>query len=198
MTTSIVIPTIHPSSGEDSKNISSSSTNRKRRRRIRKRMISSSTARSSSSSTERKEISIDKKPQVSKRSFSTDHRCQRNKNSRDNSFISPPSTQKQLTRRPHRRDVSLQHSLPLSGRFRENHASPLSVLLTSTKPTSDFLDNSHQRQQRRSRLESVDHKPSTLLNRIHQQFYRPSSSRNNNNNNNNNIPTHQIPSYPVY
>ncbi len=199
ISTSVITPTNRPSSEEDSINISPSNTNRKRRRRVRKQIISSSATRSSSSSTERKETPVEKKVPVSKRSCSTDPRCHHNKNSRDNSFISPLSTQKQLTKRPHRRDVSLQHSLPVSGRFRENHSSPLSVLLTSTKPTSDFLDNSHQRQQRRSRLESVDHKPSPLLNRIHQQFYRPSSSRNTNNNNNNkNIPTHQIPSYPVY
>ncbi|CAF0842809.1 unnamed protein product [Rotaria sp. Silwood1] len=199
----IAPPTTRHSSDDDAIDLSSSSTNRKRRRRARKQIVSSSITRSSSSSNERKEIITDKKPIISKRSCSTDPRYQRNKNSYDNDFISCSSPQKQRTKRPHRRDVSLQHSLPYSERYRENHSSPLSVLLTSTKVTSDFFDNSHQRQQRRSRLESVNHKPSTLLDRMHQQLYRPSTIRNNNNNNNNNkkntnIPTQQIPSYPVY
>ena len=198
--TSVLTPvTICLSSEEDSMNKSSSSTNRKRRRRARKQYVSSTTIRSSSSSNERKESIIDKKPIVSKRSYSTDPRYQRPKNSLENNFLSTSSSQKQLPRRSRRRDVSLQHSLPYSGRCQENYSSPLSVLLTSTKITSDFLDNSPQRQQRRSRLETVTHrKPSTLLDRMHQQYYRPSSTRNNNNSNNKNIPTHRIPSYPVY
>jgi hypothetical protein len=191
--TSVVTPpTISHSSEEDNVNKSSSSTNRKRRRRARKQYVSTTTIRSSSSSNERKEIVTEKKPIISKRSYSTDPH--RQKNSSENNFLLPSLSQKQLPRRPRRRDVSLQHSLPYSGRFQDNYSSPLSVLLTSTKNTSDFLDNSHHRQQRRSRLETVNHKPSTLLDRMHQQFYRPSSTRNNNNN----IPTHRIPSYPVY
>jgi hypothetical protein len=179
---------VRHSSEEESMNKSSSSTSRKhRRRRTRKKYLSSTTptTRSSSSSTERKEIIPDKK-----RSYSTDpHK---------NTLIS--SSQKSTAKRPRRRDISLQHTLSNSRRCQENYSSPLSVLLTSTKPTSDFLDHSHQRQTRRSRLESVNHKTSTLLDRMHQRFYRPSSTQNNNNknNNNNNILTHRIPSYPVY
>jgi hypothetical protein len=197
---SVVAPptTICQSSEEDSISKSSSSTNRKRhRRRSRKKYVSATIIRSSSSSNERKEIVNDKKPVISKRSCSTDPRYHRQKHPSENNFLLTSSSQKQLPKRPRRRDVSLQHSLPNSRRFQENSSSPLSVLLTSTKPTSDFLDNnnSSHRQQRRSRLETVNHKPSTLLDRMHQQFYRPSSTRNNNNNN---IPTHRIPSYPVY
>ncbi|CAF2100504.1 unnamed protein product [Rotaria magnacalcarata] len=189
------------SSDDNAINISSSSTNRKRRRRPRKQVPSAATMRSSSSSNERKEMITDKKPIVSKRSCSTDPRYQGNRNSHDNDFIS--SSQKQRARRPHRRDISLQHSFPNSERYSENHSSPLSVLLTSTKLTSDFLNNSHQPQQRRSRLESVNQKSSTLIDRLHQQFYRPTTILNNNNNNNNNnknnsIPAHRMPSYPVY
>jgi hypothetical protein len=199
----ITTKSIDHSSEEDSINKLSSNTNRKhRRRRTRKQFLPSPTTirtRSSSSSTERKEIIIDKKPMLSKRSCSTDPRYQCNKNSYENNSIS--SSQKQLTRRPRRRDISLQHNSPISERFHGNSSSsPLSILLTSTKSTSDFLDNSHQRQERRSRLESVNHKSSTLLDRMHQQFYQPSSIRNNNNNNNNknNILIHRLPSYPVY
>ncbi|CAF2184863.1 unnamed protein product [Rotaria magnacalcarata] len=186
------------SSDDNAINISSSSTNRKRRRRPRKQVPSAATMRSSSSSNERKEMITDKKPIVSKRSCSTDPRYQGNRNSHDNDFIS--SSQKQRARRPHRRDISLQHSFPNSERYSENHSSPLSVLLTSTKLTSDFLNNSHQPQQRRSRLESVNQKSSTLIDRLHQQFYRPTTILNNNNNNNknNSIPAHRMPSYPVY
>jgi hypothetical protein len=190
----------HHSSEEESINKSSSNTNRKhRRRRARKQFLSSTTptTRSSSSSNERKEIITDKKPIISKRSCSTDPRYQRNKNSYENNILSSSSSQKQLTRRPRRRDISLQHHLPNSGRFQEKYSSPLSILLTSNKPTSDFLDNSHQPRQRRSRLETVNHKSSALLDRMHQQFYQPSPP-NRNNNNKNNILTHRIPSYPVY
>ncbi|CAF2562849.1 unnamed protein product [Rotaria sp. Silwood2] len=199
-TTPVIAPsTNRHSSDDDAVDVSSSSTNRKRRRRARKQIVSSSITRSSSSSNERKEVITDKKPIISKRSCSTDPRYQRNKNSYENDFISCSSPQKQRTKRPHRRDVSLQHSLPNSERYHENHSSPLSVLLTSTKITSDFFDNSHQRQERRSRLETVNHKPSTLLDRMHQQLYRPPTIRNNNNNKKNtNIPAHRIPSYPVY
>ncbi|UJR16112.1 hypothetical protein I4U23_003024 [Adineta vaga] len=195
LTTSTMIPNICRSSDEESTNISSSNTNRKRRRRTRKQFISSSTTRSSSSSTERKEKTIEKKLPPSKRSSSTDPRYHHSRNSSDTHSTSFPSSHKQCPKRPHRRDVSLQHSR----RYHETNSSPLSVLLTSTKPSSDFLTNS---QQRRSRLESVDHKPPVL-------FYRPSLTRNNNhhhhhhqnksnNSNTNNIPTHRIPSYPVY
>ncbi|CAF0801215.1 unnamed protein product [Rotaria sordida] len=206
-TSTIVQATNHHSSDDDAINISSSSTNRKRRRRARKQIVSSSITRSSSSSNERKKIITDKKPIISKRSCSTDPRYQRNKTSYDNDFISCSSSQKQRTKRPYRRDISLQHSLTNSERYYENHSSPLSVLLTSTKITSDdFFDNTHQRQQRRSRFESVNHKPSTLIDRMHQQLYQPSTIRNHHNNNNNNnsnkkntnIPTHRTPSYPVY
>jgi hypothetical protein len=197
-TKSIPPSTIHRSSEEESTNKSSASTNRKhRRRRARKQLLPlppPTTTRSSSSSTERKEIIPDKKPLNSKRSCSTDPRYQRNQTPYDNHFTS--SSQKHLTRRPRRRDVSLQHPHPNSGRIHENYSSPLSVLLTSTKPTSDFLDNSRQRQERRSRLESVNQKSSTLLDRLHQQFYQSSPTRNNKNKNN--ILTHRIPSYPVY
>jgi hypothetical protein len=188
-TKSIPSTTIRHSSEDDSTNKSSSSTSRKhRRRRTRKQYLSSTTptTRSSSSSTERKEIIPDKKPIISKRSCSTDpHK---------NTLISSP--QKHATKRPRRRDISLQHTLPNSRRFQENNSSPLSILLTSTKPTSDFFDNSHQRQSRRSRLETSNQKSSTLRDRMHQQFYRPSPTRNTNNKNN--ILTHRIPFYPVY
>lgn len=196
-TTSVPVTTHCQSSDDDAINISSSCTTRKRRRRARKQVLSATAARSSSSSNERKEIVIDKKPIISKRSCSTDPRYQSNRNSYDNDLISSSTTQKHRTKRPHRRDISLQHNLPNSDRYGKNHSAPLSVLLTSTKPTSDFIENGHQ-QQRRSRLESVNHKSSTLIDRLHQQFYRPTSHRNNNNTKNNNIPTHRIPPYPVY
>ena len=197
------------SSEEDSINKSSSSTTRKhRRRRTRRQYLSSTTptTRSSSSSTERKEILTEKKPIISKRSCSTDPRYQHPKSSHENPTV---ASQKQSTKRPRRRDVSLQHHLPHSRRPQENHhhhhhhLAPLSILLTSTKSTSDFLDHSHQRpqQQRRSRLETVNHRSAALLDRIHSQFYRPSPTRNNptkTTNNNNNILPHRIPSYPVY
>jgi hypothetical protein len=175
----------HSSEEEPTKKSSSSTSRKHRRRRTRKQYLSSTTptTRSSSSSTERKEPIPDKK-----RSCSTDpHR---------NMLISP--SQKSPIKRPRRRDISLQHNLSNSRRFHEEYSSPLSVLLTSTKPTSDFLDNSHQRQSRRSRLESVNHKSSTLLDRMHQRFYRPSSTQNNTNKNNNTILTHRISPYPVY
>ncbi|CAF0841217.1 unnamed protein product [Adineta ricciae] len=187
-------PPICRSSDEEPANLSSSSTNRKRRRRTRKQFVSLSTTRSSSSSTERKAKSTERKSLPCRRSNSIDPRHHRSRNSSDNRPVSYSSSYKQCPKRPHRRDVSLQHP----ERYHEKKSLPLSVLLTSTKPTSDFIGNS---QQRRSRLESVDHKPPAL-------FYRPSSTRNNHNNNNNqhlnksknnsNIPTHRIPSYPVY
>lgn len=191
--------TRHSSEEEQPIRKTSSSTNRKhRRRRTRRQYLSSTTptTRSSSSSAERKDVINEKKPIISKRSCSTDPRYQQPKSSHENSHL---SSQKQSTKRPRRRDVSLPHPPPShSRRFQENHSTPLSFLLTSTKPTSDFLDHSHQ-QQRRSRLESVNHRSAALLDRIHPQFYRPSPTRNNTNkNNNNNILTHRIPSYPVY
>jgi hypothetical protein len=202
--TSIVSPKICQSSEEDSINISSSSTNRKRRRRTRKQQILSSINRSSSSSDERTETINEslneKKTIISKRSCSTDHRQQRIKSIYDNHPISL-SSKKCPSRRTRRRDISLQQHLPISKKsyennsshFQENLCSPLSVLLTSTRSTKDFVDHS---QQRRSRLELVNHQPLTLLDRMHQQFYRTSPTRHNNNNNN--IPTHRMPSYLVY
>jgi hypothetical protein len=211
-TTPIVTPMIRRSSEEDSMDVSSSSTNRKRRRRARKQQIVSSTTRSSSSSDERTESinrSInEKKPIISKRSCSTDHRQQRIRSIYDNHPVSS-SSQKLSTRRIRRRDVSLQQHLPISNehdedilpRFPQNLCSPLSVLLTSTRTASDFVDRSQsqqqQQQQRRSRLETDNHQPLTLLDRMHHQFYHPPPTLHNNNNNNN-IPTHRIPSYPVY
>ena len=200
---SVPVKTIPPpvavtrhSSEEEPIRKTSSSTNRKhRRRRTRRQYLSSTTptTRSSSSSAERKDVINEKKPIISKRSCSTDPRYQQPKSSHENSHL---SSQKQSTKRPRRRDVSLPHPPPHSRRFQDNHSTPLSFLLTSTKPTSDFLDHSHQ--QRRSRLESVNHRSAALLDRIHPQFYRPSPTRNNTNKNNNNILTHRIPSYPVY
>lgn len=195
------VPITRHSSEEEPIKKTSSSTNRKhRRRRTRRQYLSSTTptTRSSSSSAERKDVINEKKSISSKRSCSTDPRYQQPKSSQENSHL---SSQKQSIKRPRRRDVSLQHPSPHSRRFQDNHSTPLSFLLTSTKPTSDFLDHSHQ--QRRSRLESVNHRSAALLNRIHSPFYRPSSTRTNtttktNNNNNNNILTHRIPSYPVY
>ncbi|CAF3175455.1 unnamed protein product [Rotaria socialis] len=195
------------SSEDDSVDVSSSSTTRKRRRRIRKHQIISSTTRSSSSSDEPTEITngfvYEKKLNGAKRSYSTDYRQQRIKSIYDNQPITL-SAQKCSTRRVRRRDISLQQHPPfptkyedISTHFSENICSPLSVLLTSTRTTSDFLDRSQQ--QRRSRLELVRPQPLTLLDRLHNQFYRASPTHNNNNNNNNNsIPTHRIPSYPVY
>jgi len=200
-TTSNVPPINCQSSEEDSIDISSSSTNRKRRRRTRKQQILSSITRSNSSSDERTEpinASInEKKSTISKRSYSTDYRQQRTQSIYDNHPISLIS-QKFPTRRTRRRDISLQQHLPNSiknyednsTRFQENLCSPLSVLLTSRRTTSDFVARSQQRQ---SRLELVNHQPLTLLDRMHQKFYRTSPTRHNNN-----IPTHRIPSYPVY
>ena len=88
---SIPSPTIHHSSEDDTMKRSSSGTNRRhRRRRTRRQYLSSTTptTRSSSSSNERKEITVDKKPTVSKRSCSTDPRYQHPKNSLENSFLS--------------------------------------------------------------------------------------------------------------
>jgi hypothetical protein len=201
-TTSTVPPKICQSSEEDSIDVSSSSTNRKRRRRARKQQILSSITRSSSSDDERTEpinSSInEKKSTISKRSCSTDHRQQRIQSIYDNHPISLSSQKFPTRRTTRRRDISLQQHLPSSTKysednslhFQENLCSPLSVLLTSTRPTSDFVDRS---QQRRSRLELVNHQPLTLLDRMHQQFYRTSPTHHNNN-----IPTHRIPSYPVY
>lgn len=185
------------SSEEDSNNKSSSSTTRKhRRRRTRRQYLSSTTptTRSSSSSTERKDLPTEKKSVISKRSCSTDPRYQHHKSSHDNTNI---ASQKQSIKRPRRRDVSLQHHLSHSRRVPDSHLTPLSFLLTSTKSTSDFLDHSHPRTQRRSRLETVNHRSAALLDRIHPQFYRPSSNGNNTTKNNN-ILSHRIPSYPVY
>lgn len=202
------ITTVHPySSEDDSVDLSSSSTIRRRRRRVRKHPIVSSTTRSSSSSDEGPETTngsfYEKKSNISKRSYSTDHRQQRIKSIYDNQPASLPP-QKLSTRRIRRRDVSLQQPLPFPTEYRENIltkpkdnlCSPLSVLLTSSQTTSDFIDRSQQ-QQRRSRLELVNPKPLTLLDRLHNQFYRASPTHSNNHNNNN-IPSHRIPSYPVY
>ncbi|CAF4397062.1 unnamed protein product, partial [Adineta steineri] len=66
-----------------------------------------------------------------------------------------------------------------------------------TRSTSDFVGCIQQQQQqpRRSRFEFINQQPITLLDRMHHQFYQPTSNRHYHNNN---IPTHRIPSYPVY
>jgi hypothetical protein len=199
LSTCITPSVVRHSSEENSIDVSSSSTNRKRRRRIRKQPLVSSTIQSNSSSDEQTETKngpiMEKKATISRRSCSTDYRQQRMKSIYDNT---PIASQKYPTRRTRRRDISLQQQQQLIStkyyppRFPENLCSPLSVLLTSTRSTSDFVDRSQQ--QRRSRLELVNHQPLTLLDRMHQQFYRPSPTRHNYNN----IPTHRIPSYPVY
>ena len=196
LTTSMTLPTVCHSSEEDVMNVSSSSTNRKRRRRTRKRMVSSTTTRSSSSSTERLEAALEKKPVLSKRSCSTDHR---HRHSTD--LLEPNSSSslhRQATRRPRRRDGSLQHSLPnASHSSRPNASAPLSIVLSSSstsKSTSDFIDLSNPRQPRRSRLESLVHKPSALRDRMYEQFYRTAPTRTQTNG----IPTHRIPPYRVY
>ena len=196
-TASVITPTICHSSEEDSVKMSSSNTNRKRRRRARKQILSSSITRSSSSSNERKEIiNNDKRSTISKRSCSTDPVCQRNRNLYHNNFISYSSSQKQRRRYPCRRDASLQHSFPIPERNQKNHSLPLSVLLTSTKGTSDFSDNLHRQQQRPSCLGSVYHKRSTLPDRMHQKLYCSLPARNNHTKSN--IRAHHIRSYPVY
>ena len=174
----------------------SSTTNQKRRRRrTRKQQLISSTNRLSSSDDEQTNT-IDKKSSISKRSFSTDYRQQRIQSIYDNHPVSTVS-QKVPLRRARRRDVSLQqfsfpphaskHKDELSLSLHENLASPLSVLLTSK---SDFINRS---QQRRSRSEYPQQQPVSLLDRMHQKFYRTSPMHHRNN-----IPTHRIPSYPVY
>ena len=215
----------HSTDDDHSVEMSSSSTTRRRRRRCtRKQANISSGIRSSSSDDERTDTLngtvIEKKSTVSKRSASSiDHRQSRIKSTYDNTMspISPTSSgssQKSLIKHSRRRDISLQHAhTPLTSRhdlshlprFPANLYSPLSVLLTSTHTNSDFLDRSHH--QRQSRLELVNRQPLTLLDRMHQQFYRPSSTHHHHhlhahkqkkNNSSNNIPTHRIPSYPVY
>jgi hypothetical protein len=198
-TPSMVSSNICHSSEEDSIDVSSSNTNRKRRRRTRKQQILPSIIRSSSSDDERSETINEKKSTISKRSCSTDHRQQRIRSIYDNHPISVLSQKNPPSRRTRRRDVSLQQHVPSSTkyygdtplRWQKNLYSPLSVLLTSKRSTSDFVDPS---QQRRSRLELVNHQPISLLDRMHQQFYRTSPT----NHHNNNIPTQRIPSYPVY
>ena len=198
LTTSMILPTVCHSSDEDVMTLSSSSTNRKRRRRTRKRMVSSTTTRSSSSSsTERPEVALEKKPALSKRSCSTDHR---HRHATD--LLEPNSSSslhRQATRRPRRRDGSLQHSLPNASHSRPNASAPLSIILspstTTSKSTSDFIDLSNPRQQRRSRLESLVHKPSALRDRMYEQFYRTAPPTRNQTNG---IPTHRIPPYRVY
>ena len=203
-TRSLIPPVICHSSEEDSIEVSSSSINRRRRRRMRKHQIPSSTARSNSSSEEHMDTingSINvKKSTISKRSCSTDHRQQRIKSIYDN-YPVPLSSHKLPTRRIRRRDISWQKHLPISAkyqdvspRFPENRCPSLSVSLTTTRPTTDFIAPSQQ-QQRWPRLELVKHQPITLLDRMHHKFYGPSPTPYSNNNN---IPTHRIPSYPVY
>ena len=198
-----MIESAPPRSSEDdqSKSVTNSSNPRRRRRRTRKRMISSTTTRSSSSSTERKETGIEKKVTVTKRSFSTDYRHQRLKDLHDNPSSSL-STKKAITttgtRRMQRRDVSLQNPSLNRSTCHQDRFSPLSVMLTSSsKSTSDFLDQTPtpQFKQRRSRLESVIPKPLSLLDRMHQQFYRSSSTQNQKTNN---IPIHRMSSYLVH
>ena len=195
------------SSDDDSIDISSSSTtHRRRRRRIRKQPIISSIPRSSSSEDDRSEAingSIhEKKSHLSKRSSSTDPRQQRVHTVYDNYLLTTGSGQKYPpSRRTRRRDISLQQQQhypsiltrpfeDISPRFTEKSRSPLSILLTSTGSASDFLD--HPRENN-SQVQRIDSRPLSLLDRMHQQFYRTSSTGHRNN-----IPTHRIPSYPVY
>ena len=160
----VVLPVVETkvsrSSAEDEQT-SNNNNSRRRRRRTRKRMVSSPATRSSSSSSgERPE----RKASTTKRSCSTDW------------HEHPSFSSHKATRRAPRRDVSLQHS------------SPLSVLLTSSstsKSTSDFLHPCPAHRARRSRYESVMHQPSSLLDRMHQQFYRLS-------------PTHRLSSSRVH
>lgn len=201
LSTSILSSTNCCSSEDDnSMNISSSNTmnhkrqHQHRRRRARKQQSIVSTNRSSSSDDERTNT-IDKKTSISKRSYSTDYRQQRIRSIYDNQPASTV-THKIPPRRIRRRDISLQQQSfshaskykgDLSLSLHENLSSPLSVLLTST---SDFVNRS---QQRRSRSEYSHQQPISLLDRMHQQFYRTSPMHQQNN-----IPTHRLPSYPVY
>ena len=196
--TPVVETRVSRSSEEEPTHPSSSSTtnnNRRRRRRTRKRMISSTTTRSSSSSKERAESIAEKKPLMSKRSCSTDHRRHRSRDLHEHPSFSSPKT---TPRRVPRRDVSLQHSFSTRSAVRPEHSSPLSVLLTASsnnsKSTSDFLDACEHRP-RRSRFESVMQKPLSLLDRMHQQFYRLSPTRTPKSTN---IPTHRVSSYRVH
>jgi hypothetical protein len=100
-----------------------------------------------------------------------------------------------------RRDISLQHvqvptmthpnSANHSRRFPVDLYSPLSVLLTSTRVNSDFLDRSNQ--QRRSRLKVVNQRALPLLDHMHRPASIPSTNKQTTN-----IPTHGMPSYSVY
>ncbi|CAF0892750.1 unnamed protein product [Adineta ricciae] len=208
ITTSHAPTTFCQSSDDDSLDLSSSSTIRKhRRRRTRRQQIITPIVQSSSSSDERTEVCHEKKATISKRSCSTDHRQQRIKSIYDNQPTLIPS-ENISTRRPiRRRDISLQQnstrqSNGIASRYTENLCSPLSVLLTSNRTTSDFVDRIQQQSQtRQSRLQFINHhQPLTLLDRMHHQFYHPSPTRftHNNPNTYHNIPTHRIPSYPVY
>lgn len=186
------------SSDDDSIDFSpTSATHRRRRRRIRKQPMITSIPHSSSSDDERIESINQKKSYPSKRSSSTDHHRQHRIHSiYDNHPTSTPSHKFPSTRRTtRRRDISLQqqHTSILTKpyediipRFPDKSASPLSVLMTSTESASDFLDRSQR----------MHHPPLSLLDRMHQQLYQTSPTGHHNNNNN--IPTHRIPSYPVY
>lgn len=194
LTSATMVSTNHRHSSEDdSIDFSPSSTiHRRRRRRIRKQPMISSIPHSSSSDDERIELINEKRSFLSKRSSSTDHRHQRIHSIYDNHPTSTPSHKFPSSRRTRHRDVSLQqqHTSLLTKpyedivpRFPQKSASPLSVLMTSTESASDFLDRSQR----------MDHQPLSLLDRMHHQLYRTSPTGHQNN-----IPTHRIPSYPVY
>lgn len=200
-TTTIPPSNLCRSSEDDSIDISlSSTTQRRRRRRIRKQQIISSIPRSSSSEDERSEAingSIhEKKSHFSKRSASTDPRQRRIQSIYDNHTLIVPAQKYHSSRRTTgRRDISLQKQPTsiltkpyedISSHFHGKSRSPLSVLLTSTRSTSDFVDHPRDNQ-------SVDSRPLSLLDRMHQRIYQTSPTGHRNN-----IPTHRIPSYPVY
>ena len=218
------IPSMYKSSEEDSVNVAAREPARRRRRRTRKSHIIVPSNRSHSSSDEHIDApsngaTAEKKSLTSKRSSSmNEHRQMRVKSVYDNNLV-PSFTQKPSNKRPRRRDISLQqpHAVLLAKHdelilpsFPENLCSPLSVLLTSTRSSSDFVDPCSQ--QRRARLELIDQPPLTLLDRMHQQFYRssspppppllpsrtPTNNKSNGSNGSNNIPSHRIPSFPVY
>lgn len=224
--TASIIPSHHCQSTDDGEDnsmtmsTSSTTTRRRRRRCLRKPANTSSMIQSSSSEDERIDVMnssmIEKRSNVSKRSVSstTEHRNSRIKNvSSSSSSTSSRNSQMKLSRR---RDISLQHADPPPPpvravsppipfdvpRFPVNLYSPLSVLLTSTRTTSDFLDRSDY--QRQSRLQFVNHHhhqnrrapDSMLFDRVHPSYHRSTSQHHSTTNNS--IPTHRVTSYPVY